>query len=84
MAGSVLTVRWAHHGRFLASGSDDTVVMLWGLDPSASSPEFSSVRELTRTAMEGAASSGLTKSMWRIGRRSSGSSVTLRVSTPWT
>jgi WD40 repeat protein len=31
--GSVLAVRWAHHGRFLASGSDDAVVMIWGLDP---------------------------------------------------
>lgn len=31
--GSVLAVRWAHHGRFLASGSDDQVVVIWGLDP---------------------------------------------------
>ena len=31
--GPVLCVRWAHHGRFLASGSDDQVVMIWGLDP---------------------------------------------------
>lgn len=31
--GSVLSVRWAHHGRFLATGSDDQVIMIWGLDP---------------------------------------------------
>ena len=31
--GSVLAVRWAHHGRFLASGSDDTVIVIWGIDP---------------------------------------------------
>nr|XP_018260715.1 uncharacterized protein I303_06430 [Kwoniella dejecticola CBS 10117]OBR82873.1 hypothetical protein I303_06430 [Kwoniella dejecticola CBS 10117] len=31
--GPVLTVRWAHHGRFLASGSDDSVCMIWGIDP---------------------------------------------------
>ncbi|KAL7418351.1 HIR complex subunit [Cryptotrichosporon argae] len=32
--GPVLTVRWAHHGRFLATGSDDKVVMIWNLDAS--------------------------------------------------
>ncbi|OCF74130.1 protein HIR1 [Kwoniella mangroviensis CBS 8886] len=31
--GPVLTVRWAHHGRFLATGSDDQVIMIWGIDP---------------------------------------------------
>ena len=31
--GSVLCVRWAHHGRFLATGSDDTVIVIWGIDP---------------------------------------------------
>ena len=30
--GAVLVVRWAHHGRFLASGSDDQVIMIWGMD----------------------------------------------------
>lgn len=30
--GAVLTVRWAHHGRYLASGSDDGVVLIWDLD----------------------------------------------------
>ncbi|WVR07812.1 hypothetical protein IAU60_004855 [Kwoniella sp. DSM 27419] len=30
--GTVLSVRWAHHGRFLASGSDDQVIMIWGID----------------------------------------------------
>lgn len=29
----MLSVRWAHHGRFLATGSDDQVIMIWGLDP---------------------------------------------------
>jgi protein HIRA/HIR1 len=31
--GPVLVVRWAHSGRWLASGSDDEVVMVWDLDP---------------------------------------------------
>ena len=31
--GPVLTVRWAHSGRWLASGSDDSIVMIWDLDP---------------------------------------------------
>ncbi|KIJ51707.1 hypothetical protein M422DRAFT_203025 [Sphaerobolus stellatus SS14] len=31
--GPVLTVRWANSGRWLASGSDDAVVMVWDLDP---------------------------------------------------
>lgn len=33
ITGSVLCVRWAHHGRYLASGSDDKVVVIWDLDP---------------------------------------------------
>lgn len=33
--GPVLTVRWAHSGRWLASGSDDEIVMIWDLDPYA-------------------------------------------------
>lgn len=33
-AGSVLAVRWSQSGRFLASGSDDTIAMIWDLDPS--------------------------------------------------
>lgn len=32
-AGPVLTVRWAYSGKWLASGSDDTIVMIWDLDP---------------------------------------------------
>ena len=35
--GPVLTVRWAHSGRWLASGSDDEIVMIWDLDPYVSS-----------------------------------------------
>jgi protein HIRA/HIR1 len=31
--GPVLTVRWAHSGKWLASGSDDEIVMVWDLDP---------------------------------------------------
>ncbi|KAI5981011.1 WD40-repeat-containing domain protein [Pisolithus albus] len=30
--GPVLTVRWAHSGRWLASGSDE-IIMIWDLDP---------------------------------------------------
>ncbi|KAG6840432.1 hypothetical protein C0991_006744 [Blastosporella zonata] len=33
--GPVLVVRWAHSGRWLASGSDDEIVMVWDLDPNA-------------------------------------------------
>lgn len=29
----VLAIRWAHFGRWLASGSDDSVVLIWDLDP---------------------------------------------------
>ncbi|CEH15918.1 Histone transcription regulator HIRA, WD repeat superfamily [Ceraceosorus bombacis] len=32
-SGSVLVVRWSASGRFLASGSDDTIAMVWDLDP---------------------------------------------------
>jgi WD40 repeat protein len=31
--GPVLAVRWASSGKWLASGSDDTIVMIWDLDP---------------------------------------------------
>jgi len=31
--GPVLTVRWAHSGKWLASGSDDETVMVWDHDP---------------------------------------------------
>ena len=31
--GPVLVVRWAYSGRWLASGSDDEIVMIWDLDP---------------------------------------------------
>ena len=30
--GSVLVVRWAHSGRWLASRSNDEIVMIWDLD----------------------------------------------------
>jgi len=29
-------VRWAHSGRWIASGSDDEIVMIWDLDPCVS------------------------------------------------
>jgi protein HIRA/HIR1 len=31
--GPVLTVRWANSGKWLASGSDDEIVMIWDFDP---------------------------------------------------
>lgn len=31
--GPVLVVRWAHSGKWLASGSDDETVMIWDHDP---------------------------------------------------
>ncbi|EPQ29539.1 uncharacterized protein PFL1_02758 [Pseudozyma flocculosa PF-1] len=30
--GSVLVVRWSNSGRFLASGSDDTIALIWDID----------------------------------------------------
>ncbi len=33
--GSVLVVRWSHSGRYLASGSDDTIALVWEWDRSA-------------------------------------------------
>ncbi|KAF4616734.1 hypothetical protein D9613_008669 [Agrocybe pediades] len=33
--GPVLTVRWAHSGKWLASGSDDETVLVWDHDPNA-------------------------------------------------
>ncbi|KAF8882180.1 WD40-repeat-containing domain protein [Gymnopilus junonius] len=33
--GPVLTVRWAHSGKWLASGSDDESVVIWDHDPNA-------------------------------------------------
>ncbi|KAG1765298.1 hypothetical protein EV702DRAFT_1051055 [Suillus placidus] len=38
--GPVLTIRWAHFEGWLASGSDDEIVMIWGLDPSGSGKVF--------------------------------------------
>ncbi|KAG6379734.1 histone transcription regulator 1 [Boletus reticuloceps] len=40
--GPVLTVRWAHSGRWLASGSDDEIIMIWDLDPSSRGKVFGS------------------------------------------
>lgn len=34
--GSVLCVRWSHGGRYLASASDDTYVLIWELRPAGS------------------------------------------------
>jgi protein HIRA/HIR1 len=36
-AGPVLCVRWSKSGRWLASGSDDSVVLVWDLDVSSGS-----------------------------------------------
>ncbi|KAJ3929947.1 MAG: WD40-repeat-containing domain protein, partial [Lentinula lateritia] len=33
--GPMLTVHWACSGRWLATGSDDEIVMIWDLDPNA-------------------------------------------------
>ncbi|KAG8988475.1 HIR complex subunit [Tulasnella sp. JGI-2019a] len=35
-SGPVLCVRWSNSGKWLASGSDDAVVMIWDLDPHGS------------------------------------------------
>ncbi|KAF8136971.1 histone transcription regulator 1 [Boletus edulis] len=40
--GPVLTVRWAHSGRWLASGSDDEIIMIWDHDPSSRGKVFGS------------------------------------------
>ncbi|KAL4399463.1 HIR complex subunit [Malassezia pachydermatis] len=35
--GAVLSVRWSHSGKYLASGSDDTVALVWELDTTGTS-----------------------------------------------
>ena len=46
--GPVLAVRWAHSGRWLASGSDDQIVMIWDLDPYVYSFILMWIEALTR------------------------------------
>lgn len=45
--GSVLCVRWSHGGRYLASASDDTYVLIWELLPAglAAAAPFGSTTE---------------------------------------
>ncbi|KAF8756991.1 Protein HIR [Rhizoctonia solani] len=38
----VLVTRWSHSGKWLASGSDDTIVMIWDLDPNGGGRVFGS------------------------------------------
>lgn len=40
--GSVNCVRWAKHGRFLASGSDDQVILVYERKPGSGTTEFGS------------------------------------------
>ena len=40
--GAVLAVRFSHSGRYLVSGSDDTVAVVWELDESAAPTSFGS------------------------------------------
>ena len=53
--GPVLVVRWAHSGRWLASGSDDEIVMVWDLDPYAdiSNKPWSKLNERQTYTREG-------------------------------
>ncbi|CAE6539796.1 unnamed protein product [Rhizoctonia solani] len=41
-SGPVLVTRWSHSGKWLASGSDDTVIMIWDLDPNGGGRVFGS------------------------------------------
>ncbi|CAE6395388.1 unnamed protein product [Rhizoctonia solani] len=41
-SGPVLVTRWSHSGKWLASGSDDTIVMIWDLDPNGGGRVFGS------------------------------------------
>ncbi|KAG9102641.1 HIR complex subunit [Ceratobasidium sp. 370] len=41
-SGPVLVVRWSGSGKWLASGSDDTIVMIWDLDPHGGGRVFGS------------------------------------------
>lgn len=38
LLGAVMCLRWQNSGAFLASGSDDNVVMIWSLEQSVNSP----------------------------------------------
>ncbi|KAK0570319.1 HIR complex subunit [Tilletia horrida] len=49
-SGSVLVVRWSQSGKFLASGSDDTIALVWELDPAgAGALAFGSATENVET-----------------------------------
>ncbi|KAG8761499.1 HIR complex subunit [Ceratobasidium sp. 423] len=41
-SGPVLVTRWSHSGKWLASGSDDTIIMIWDLDPNGGGRVFGS------------------------------------------
>ncbi|KAG8696117.1 HIR complex subunit [Ceratobasidium sp. 395] len=41
-SGPVLVTRWSRSGKWLASGSDDTIVMIWDLDPQGGGRVFGS------------------------------------------
>ncbi|CAE6467659.1 unnamed protein product [Rhizoctonia solani] len=41
-SGPVLVARWSHSGKWLASGSDDTIIMIWDLDPNGGGRVFGS------------------------------------------
>lgn len=46
-SGPVLCVRWSGNGRWLASGSDDAIIMIWDLDPYAVFPRCMAMFRLT-------------------------------------
>jgi WD40 repeat protein len=71
--GPVLCVRWAHSGRWLASGSDDEIVMVWDLDPFVFSSLFLlrvfQRRKIAFAAPREARYGVQTRSMSRVGNR---------------
>lgn len=61
-------MRWSHDGRFLASGSDDTVIVIWGIDPLVGGHSLAGLGTDIEVEMEEEEYLDQMKSTWRIGR----------------
>lgn len=72
-----MCVRWSSDGRYLASGSDDKIVMIWSIEQSVAQPnkplhiKLQMLTHLDKSAGDGVARCGaLPRPMSRTGRRS--------------